>query len=166
MTDETHNKILAIVANIAKNKDTVENVIVEDEISETENDEKDKKSSKKKEPIRGIPKSGRFWKSKKEKFSKINKTKGLRNSFEKKQALREQMQRTKEQSKQLLEEFKQKQLERKERRRQNIERAAENKRKSEIVQVITNTAKLKRMRKKQLRFIEKRDTNKQIETNK
>ncbi|XP_035447813.2 coiled-coil domain-containing protein 86 [Spodoptera frugiperda] len=164
MTDETHNKVLAIVANIAKKQDTEEKVIVEDEISDTEN-EKDKKSSKL-EPVRGLPKSGRFWKSKKEKFSKINKTKGLRNSFEKKQALRVQMQKTKEQSKQLLEEFKQKQLERKERRRQNIERAAENKRKSEIVQVITNTAKLKRMRKKQLRFIEKRDTNKQIETNK
>ncbi|CAH1641237.1 unnamed protein product [Spodoptera littoralis] len=162
MTDETQNKVLAIIANIAKKQDTEEKVIVEDEISDLENEEKDKKS----EPIRGIPKSGKFWKSKKEKFSKINKTKGLRNSFEKKQALRAQIQRTKEQSKQLLEEFKQKQLERKERRRQNIERAAENKRKSEIVQVITNTAKLKRMRKKQLRFIEKRDTNKQIETNK
>lgn len=65
MTDETHNKVLAIVANIAKKQDTEEKVIVEDEISDTEN-EKDKKSSKL-EPVRGLPKSGRFWKSKKEK---------------------------------------------------------------------------------------------------
>lgn len=77
-----------------------------------------------------------------------------------------EMKRTKELSKSLLEQFKEKELERKERRRENIKRAAENKQKSEIVQVITNTAKLKRMKKKQLRFIQKRDTNKAIEASK
>lgn len=90
----------------------------------------------------------------------------MRQSFAKKTALRIELQKTKELSKQMLEELKQKEIDRKERRRQNIKRTEENKRKAEVVQVITNTAKLKRMRKKQLRFIEKRDTSKQIEANK
>ncbi|XP_026740662.1 coiled-coil domain-containing protein 86 [Trichoplusia ni] len=155
-SEETNNKVLDIVANIVKKQ----------EDKGEQNDEENSTSKVLPQPIRGIPKSGRFWKSKKEKFSTINKTKGLRNNFEKKTALRIEMKKTRELSKQMLEEIKQKELERKERRRENIKRTEENKRKAEVVQVITNTAKLKRMRKKQLRFIEKRDTNKQVEANK
>ncbi|PZC83591.1 hypothetical protein B5X24_HaOG207574 [Helicoverpa armigera] len=162
MAEDTQSQVLAIVANITKKQNDTEKPENEDE----DNKQKEKSSSTKPEHIRGLPKSGRFWKSQKEKFSNINKTKGLRNSFERKKALRAELQKTKELSKQLLEEIKQKELNRKERRRQNLQRAEENKRKAEVVQVITNTAKLKRMRKKQLRFIEKRDTNKQIEANK
>ncbi|XP_013146237.1 PREDICTED: coiled-coil domain-containing protein 86 [Papilio polytes] len=158
MSSETDIKVNSLIENIKKNQDT--------DCSEKSVVKKQPKKKEKQDEIRGKPKSGRFWKSQKERFSSINKTKGLRSDFQKKTALRMEMKRTKELSKSLLEQFKEKELERKERRRENIKRAAENKQKSEIVQVITNTAKLKRMKKKQLRFIQKRDTNKAIEASK
>ncbi|XP_022112504.2 coiled-coil domain-containing protein 86 [Pieris rapae] len=116
--------------------------------------------------MRGIPKSGRFWKSKKERFNTIVKTKGIRLNFEKKTALRIELQKTKELSRQIIAEVNEKEQAKKERRRENIRRTLENKKKSEVVQVISNTKKLKRMKKKQLRFIEKRDTTKTVATNK
>ncbi|CAH4027874.1 coiled-coil domain-containing protein 86 [Pieris brassicae] len=127
-----------------------------------------KEASNKKEEnvMRGIPKSGRFWKSKKERFNTIVKTKGIRLNFEKKTALRIELQKTKELSRQIIAEVNEKEQAKKERRRENIRRTLENKKKSEVVQVISNTKKLKRMKKKQLRFIEKRDTTKTVATNK
>lgn len=63
MADETHNKVLAIVANISKTQDQLE----KSESNEEDGSEQETTSSKNKiEPIRGIPKSGKFWKSKKE----------------------------------------------------------------------------------------------------
>ncbi|XP_050426336.1 coiled-coil domain-containing protein 86 [Adelges cooleyi] len=108
--------------------------------------------------VRGMPKSGRFWKTPKTKFSSINKTKGLKLSFERKQHLRADIKKTRELSRALINERNAENEARKERRRENIKRRAENQKKSEIVQVIKNPAKIKRMRKKAMRQIEKRDT--------
>lgn len=47
-----------------------------------------------------------------------------------------------------------------ERRKENEERRQRNIEKNEIVQIIKNTDKLRRMNKKQLRLIKKRDTEK------
>lgn len=108
--------------------------------------------------IKGQPKSGRFWKSEKKKFSSIIKTKGLKSSFERKEALREKLRKVKEASRERLAKKQEEAEQRKQRRRDNLKRQEENRKKSEIVQVITNTKKLKNMKRKQLRYIEKRDT--------
>ncbi|XP_050353134.1 coiled-coil domain-containing protein 86 [Nymphalis io] len=157
MSVATDSNVLSILEDIKKNN--------ADETTTTSYDQKSNSTKKainndkNVKDLRGQPKSGRFWKTKKERFSSVIKTKGIRPDFKKKTSLRIELKRTKDLSKQLLEEIKEKELTRKERRRENIKRTEENKKKSEIVQVITNTAKLKRMKKKQLKFIEKRDTN-------
>lgn len=108
---------------------------------------------------RGKPKSGRVWKNPRTRFSSIIKTKGIRSSFEKRKAVKEEMNRVREASKAIIaEKQKEKEL-KKERRRENLKRQEENRKKSEVVQVITNTSKIKRMKRKHLRQIEKRDTN-------
>lgn len=118
-----------------------------------------RKVKQKSEIPKGKPKSGRVWKSQKTKFSTIVKTKGIRNSFARKEALRKELARIKEVSRSLLEKKKEEKEAKKQRRRENLKRREENRKKSEVVQVIKNTSKIKRMKKKQLRYIEKRDTN-------
>ncbi|KAF2900551.1 hypothetical protein ILUMI_05622 [Ignelater luminosus] len=125
-----------------------------------------KGNSKKKQPKeqevsepKGKPKSGRIWKSSKTKFSSVIKTRGIRNSFEKKQALQKELKRVKEASRAIIAAKQEEKELQKQRRRENLQRQEENRKKSEIVQVIKNPNKLKRMKKKQLRYIEKRDTN-------
>lgn len=75
-------------------------------------------------------------------------------------AYREEIKQIKALSRSIKEERKQQEVEKKQRREENKQRRLENERKSEIVQIIKNPAKLKRMRKKQLRQIEKRDLSK------
>merc|ERR1712113_203022 len=86
------------------------------------------------------PKSGKFWKAERSAFRAIKKDKGQRLSFEQRLALKEE----KEEMRKKIEENKAKKL--------------ENERKAEQFQVIKNPAKIKRMKKKQLRQLEKRDT--------
>lgn len=76
---------------------------------------------------------------------------------EKKAKLREELKRIRAASNAIKAERLAEEERRKERRRENLVRKEENARKSEVVQVISNTGKIKRMRKKQLRQIEKRD---------
>ncbi|KAF5298745.1 hypothetical protein FQR65_LT09614 [Abscondita terminalis] len=106
---------------------------------------------------RGKPKSGRIWKNTKKRFSSIVKTRGIRDSFEKKQSLRKELQRIKDASRTMVALKQEEKEKQKQRRRENLKRREENSRKAEIVQVIKNPNKIKRMKKKQLRNLQKRD---------
>ncbi|KAM8879952.1 coiled-coil domain-containing protein 86 [Spinachia spinachia] len=107
----------------------------------------------------GKPKSGRVWKDRnKQRFSALLRDKPLCSSWNKKMEAKREKELVKNYTIQ-LKEHKVKQKEDKRKRREDtLKRRAENERKSEIVQVINNTTKIKRMKKKQLRRIEKRDT--------
>ncbi|XP_024222149.1 coiled-coil domain-containing protein 86 [Bombus vosnesenskii] len=107
---------------------------------------------------KGKPKSGRIWKEQKKRFSSIVKTRGIRLSFDKKQKLRDDLKHVKEMSRAIKAEKQAEKEAKKERRRANLKRTKENEKKGEVVQVITNTAKLKKIKKKHLRMIQKRDT--------
>nr|XP_029543299.1 coiled-coil domain-containing protein 86-like [Oncorhynchus nerka] len=106
----------------------------------------------------GKPKSGRVWKDRnKQRFSALVRDKPLCSSWEKMAAKREQ-ELVKKYSLQLKEDKAREKEEKRKRHEDNLKRRAENERKAEVVQVIRNTTKIKRMKKKQLRKIEKRDT--------
>lgn len=121
---------------------------------------KQEKPSKPEHDIpRGQPKSGRIWKTQKERFATVKKS--VKGKVPAKHfAYREEIKQIKALSRSIKEERKQQDEEKKQRREENKQRRLENERKSEIVQIIKNPAKLKRMRKKQLRQIEKRDLSK------
>ncbi|XP_033210905.1 coiled-coil domain-containing protein 86 [Belonocnema kinseyi] len=123
-------------------------------------EKKSKKKAKNDQIVipRGKPKSGRIWKEQKTRFSSIVKTRGIRQSFEQKQKLREHLKHIKEISREKKAKMKEEKELKKQRRIEKLKREEENRKKSEVVQVITNTAKIKRMKKKQLRMVEKRDT--------
>ncbi|CAG11513.1 unnamed protein product, partial [Tetraodon nigroviridis] len=107
----------------------------------------------------GKPKSGRVWKDRnKKRFSSVVRDKQLCTSWEKKMEAKREKLLLKQYSLQLKEEKSRQKEEKRKRREENLRRRAENERKAEIVQVIKNTAKIKRMKKKHLRKIEKRDT--------
>ncbi|XP_055374904.1 coiled-coil domain-containing protein 86 [Condylostylus longicornis] len=105
---------------------------------------------------RGKPKSGRPWKEPRTKFSTIKKS-IYRRPFHKKVELRNEIQHIKQISKSIKDAKKEEKEIRKQRRLENAERRLANQRKSEVVQIIKNPNKIKRMKKKHLRMIEKRD---------
>ncbi|KAM4603662.1 coiled-coil domain-containing protein 86 [Polymixia lowei] len=107
----------------------------------------------------GKPKSGRVWKDRnKQRFSALVRDKPLRSSWEKKMEAKREKELVKKYSLHLKEEKAKEKEEKRKRREEHLKRRAENERKAEIVQVIRNTTKIKRMKKKHLRRIEKRDT--------
>uniref|UniRef100_A0AAZ3SCJ8 Coiled-coil domain-containing protein 86 n=2 Tax=Oncorhynchus TaxID=8016 RepID=A0AAZ3SCJ8_ONCTS len=84
--------------------------------------------------------------------------KPLCTSWEKKMVAKREKELVKKYSLQLKEDKAREKEEKRKRHEENLKRRAENERKGEVVQVIRNTTKIKRMKKKQLRKIEKRDT--------
>merc|ERR1719244_1349695 len=88
------------------------------------------------------PKSGKFWKEGRQQFRQIKRDKGKKFTFE---------QRMKNKEEKLKKEELRKKIE------ENKARKLENEKKSEQFQIIKNPAKIKRMKKKQLRLLEKRD---------
>ncbi|XP_041774282.1 coiled-coil domain-containing protein 86 [Anopheles merus] len=109
--------------------------------------------------VRGKPKSGRIWKSQKTRFSSIKKSVQCKKSSQQ-HAFREEIKHIKELSRSIKETRRRENDIKRLRREENKRRRIENERKSEIVQVIKNPAKIKRMRKKQLRMIDRRDISK------
>lgn len=113
-----------------------------------------KKEEAKSTQVRGMCRSGRFWKTPKEKFKSIRTVK---KSAELHKKFRDEIKRIKAISKSIKEEKKQEKELTKQRREENAQRRKENELKSQTVQIIKNTAKLKRIKKKHLRQIQKRD---------
>lgn len=116
-------------------------------------------------PVRGVPKSGRVWKATrpdKTRVSLMNATplsKPLRTTYEGRMASKAARQAVLTAEKELQDERRAKKEAERKRIEENKKRREENARKSEVTQVIKDTRKIKKMSRKQLRQISKRDTN-------
>ena len=108
--------------------------------------------------VKGIPKSGRPWKANKQRFSSMGKDKPLKSSWERKMAAKKKLNSLKTYQAEIGEARRQEKLEYRRRVEAHKKTKEENQRKSEVVQVITNPAKIKRMKKKQLRMLRTADT--------
>uniref|UniRef100_A0A1X7USH2 Coiled-coil domain-containing protein 86 n=1 Tax=Amphimedon queenslandica TaxID=400682 RepID=A0A1X7USH2_AMPQE len=107
-------------------------------------------------PIRGKSKSGRVWRDPGQKSFNSIAVSSLKQPWNKRQRELAEKKAAKELERELKETARQEKEEKKRRTEENKKRREENAKKSEIVQKITNTAKLKRLSKKQLKMIKKR----------
>merc|ERR1712130_423264 len=103
------------------------------------------------------PKSGKFWKEGRQQFRQIKRDKGKKFTFEQRMKNKEQKMKNKELADLLLSRKAMKKEEIRKKIEEDKARKLENEKKSEQFQVIKNPAKIKRMKKKQLRMLEKRD---------
>merc|ERR1719334_119023 len=103
------------------------------------------------------PKSGKFWKAERSAFRSLKKDKGQRSTFEERLKMKEEKLKNKELAVMLIEKKNLKKAEMRKKIEDNKARKTENEKKSEQFQIIKNPAKIKRMKKKQLRQLEKRD---------
>ncbi|XP_026271767.1 coiled-coil domain-containing protein 86 [Frankliniella occidentalis] len=127
---------------------------------DSDSDSSDEETHQKTSEVRGKRPGNRFWKKDRKRFSSVVATRGLKRiTWDQKEKLRHELKHAKQLSRTLKEERSRVKQETRERRQENLKRREENARKSEIVTVIKNTSKLKRLKKKQLRSIEKRDTS-------
>ncbi|CAK9800552.1 Coiled-coil domain-containing protein 86 [Anthophora quadrimaculata] len=159
------NEETAIEEKVTKAEDILNNASEKNEVDDTNTSDlipkkvrvKKEKSLEQQIP-KGRPKSGRIWKEEKKRFSSIIKTRSVHSRFDEKQKLREDLKRVKEMTRAIKAEKEAEKQAKKERRRENLKRAEKNERKGEVVQVITNTSKLRKIKKKHLRMLQKRDT--------
>merc|ERR1719244_1573066 len=103
------------------------------------------------------PKSGKFWKEGRQQFRQIKRDKGKKFTFEQRMKNKEEKLKNKELAGLLLSRKAMKKEELRKKIEENKARKLENEKKSEQFQIIKNPAKIKRMKKKQLRMLEKRD---------
>jgi len=108
---------------------------------------------------RGKSVSGREWKAPKSNPRYLYKDKGLKMPLAKHQQLKAERTEVRELENRMKEEERARRVDLAARKELNKKRTEENARKAEVVQVIRNTNKIKRMNKKQLKLIQKRDTS-------
>merc|ERR1712008_416687 len=105
-----------------------------------------------------VNKSSRPWKSGRDRFRSVIKTKGLKQSLKQKDRLKEDKLRAKLLEKSLKDATLKEKVDLRARQEENKKRLEENEKKSEVLQEVKNMSKLKKMKKKQVKMLQKRDT--------
>ncbi|KAK6055641.1 hypothetical protein COOONC_06855 [Cooperia oncophora] len=109
--------------------------------------------------IKGLPKSGRWWKeTRSARHSAVIKVKPLKSSWEKKMADKAKMKQAKLLQQEIRERQQQEKQEKIERKKEQEKRRLENERKGEVVQVSKIRRKVTQTNREQL-IVEKRDTS-------